>query len=338
MTEDATRNRMRDIAERANVSIMTVSRVIRDPGRVAPATRERVLAAVREAGYIPNAIAGSRAFQRTSAVAMIVPSMRNSLFANTIQAASEVLSARSFLLMIAASGGSLEEEERLVASFLAQRPSGIILHNTVHTERTHLMLAHAGIPVVETGDLAKHPIDMVVSFSNEAAARAITAFLIGKGYSRIGLVILPAAINDRARRRLKGYKAGLKAAGLPFDARLVIETSEGFRAGAVSLVRLMEGAGDVQAVIFAGEVGIIGALLECQRRNWPVPGRVALAGFDVQEHEIASELTPQLTNVLIRRDMIGTTAARFVLDRLDGAPMSSRALDVGFEIVQGESS
>ena len=127
--------KMSDIARHAGVSPMTVSRALREPASVSEKMRRKVDAAVREFGYLPNRIAGSLSSKRSNVVGLIVPSIRNSLYATMIQAISDVLRANGLHLMIANSGHRLEDEEALVSALLAQRVCGLVLHNTSHSRR-----------------------------------------------------------------------------------------------------------------------------------------------------------------------------------------------------------
>src|SRR5687768_4834631 len=111
--------KMSDIARHAGVSPMTVSRALREPSTVSEKMRRKVDAAVREFGYLPNRIAGSLSSKRSNVVGLIVPGIQNSLYANMIQAISDVLRANGFHLMIANSGHRLDDEEALVSALLA---------------------------------------------------------------------------------------------------------------------------------------------------------------------------------------------------------------------------
>src|SRR5690242_4853504 len=123
--------RMKEVALRAKVSPMSVSRALRSPDEVSSETLKRVQKAVREMGYVPNRLAGGlKAPSRTQLAAAIVPSVRNSLFAATLQGLTDTLRKRGINLMLGNSGYSPEEEESLVAAFLAHRPRGLFLHDT----------------------------------------------------------------------------------------------------------------------------------------------------------------------------------------------------------------
>ena len=157
--------RMSDVARLARVSAMTVSRALRAPDTVSEETRERIRDAIEKTGYIPNRLAGNLSSRHSDVIGLIVPSLRNSLFAETIQAIADNLGKAGFHVLIAESGHSLEVEEKLVLAFLSQQVSGIILHNTAYTPRIRGILTKADIPVIETGDLTRDPIDIVVSYS-----------------------------------------------------------------------------------------------------------------------------------------------------------------------------
>ncbi|MBV9834117.1 MAG: LacI family DNA-binding transcriptional regulator [Alphaproteobacteria bacterium] len=328
---------MSDIARHAGVSPMTVSRALSDPSTVSDKMRRKVEAAVRHYGYLPNRIAGSLSSKRSNVVGLIVPSFRNSLYASMIQAISDVLRANGFHLMIANSGHSLDDEEAAVSAFLAQRVCGLVLHNTTHTKQLRELVRRTGVPVIETGNLPAEPLDMAVSYSNFEAARAMTAHLGRLGYRKIGFVTLPLADNDRSRERRRGYFAALKDMGLPVDPGLVLEAAGGgFAEGAGAVVRLVQTHPKLDAAFFAGDVLAMGALLECQRRGWRVPKRIAIASFD--DLDLLHHSVPAVTTLRIPREAIGRRSAELLVNRLLGAQPERLRIDLGFEIVQRDST
>lgn len=326
---------MLDVAAAAGVSLMTVSRALREPERLSEPTRERVLQTVQRLGYVPNRIAANLASNRSTVVGQIVPGIQNSLYAETVKGTADVLRTVGLHLIIADSGYSLQEEEALIATFLAQRVCGLILHNTDHTPRAMQMLARAGIPVIETGDLPDSAIDMAVSYSNFEAARAMTLHLAARGYRHIGLVCLDTTINRRALERQRGYLAALKSLGRRKDPLLIAEVQPGLTAGAHAMVDMMTRQPEVDAIFFAGDVLAIGALFEAQRRGWKVPERIAMAGFD--DLDIMQHTVPRLTCLKLPRREIGRRSAEALIERLRGRPEAVR-LDLGFEVSQRDST
>ncbi len=321
---------MVEVARRAGVSAMSVSRALRAPDTVSEDVRGRVARAIRETGFVPNRLAGGlRSVGASRLVACIVPSLHNSLFSVTLQGIADELRERGLNLIVGDSGRSAAREESLIEDFVGQRPRGFILHETVHTTRARRLIEHSGVPVVEVGDLARRPLGSVVSYSNLEASAAMTRYLVGRGYRHIGFVTIAQQGNIRARHRRDGYERALRKAGIEYDPRLVLEAEAGYRGGGEALVTLRERVPEVDAIFFAGDVLAIGALLEARRRGWKVPGDIAIASFD--DFEIAAWIEPRLTAIDVPRYEIGRTAASMIVD---GTPKDSphARIDVGFAI------
>lgn len=339
MTDKAERTgpvRMEDVARRAHVSPTTVSRTLCTPEKVSPLTRRRVLRAIRAIGYVHNLVAGSLASKRTKVIAAIVPGIDNPVYGKTILGASEVLRKSGFHLLLGHHEFSLAQEERLIAALLGRRPDGVILHGRRHSPGALRLLEGAGVPIVELGDLAGRPLDMVVSYSNYDAGKALTACLVRRGYQRIAIVCLPRRQSERHYQRWRGYRAALRESGRSYSPTRVVETTLGYRKGAEALLTLLQRDPRIDAVFFTSDVIAVGAELECLRRGWSVPGRIAIAGFDDQD--IASETVPALTTVRVFRREIGALAGQMLLDRLDGKTVDPRIVDVGFRLIEREST
>jgi LacI family gluconate utilization system Gnt-I transcriptional repressor len=328
--------RIEEVARLAGVSAITVSRALNTPDKVAEKTRKVVWEAIEKTGYIPNRLAGSLASNRSHTIGVIIPTIINSIFADKVQGMTDVLLKEGYHLMLANSGYSLEVEADLVSAFVAQRPSGLVLTGVSHAERTRSLLGRAGIAVVETWSLSDEPIDMLVGFSNEEAARAMVLHLHGLGYRKIGLVSAPVEHNDRSASRVAGYRRAVRECGLPEARSLEREASFSFRNGALALANLIEAHPDMDAIFFANDILAAGALLECQRRGIAVPDEFGIAGFD--DVDLAAETVPGLTTVRIPRYEIGARAAQLILDRIAGRESNDRIIDLGFEIVSRGST
>jgi LacI family gluconate utilization system Gnt-I transcriptional repressor len=329
--------RMADVARRARVSVITVSRVLREPERVAEATRARVLDAVAVLGYVPNLVARSLKSQRTGVIAAIIPSVTHSIVAEVTRGMNDVIGATGMHLVLGDSGFAPREEEALVTAFLARRCDALYLTGTTHTQATHRMLKAARIPVVEAGALAARPIDMTVGYSNRDAARAITEVLIARGRRRIAYVGQAGRdVVDRVRDRHAGYLDALAAHGIATSKRLAEEVELSFRGGASGLAALVERGAAVDAVFCTSDVIAVGVLFECQRRGIGVPSAIAITGMDDQE--IASQCVPALSTVHMPRYEMGRRAAQMLCDRIAGRKPGPRAVDLGFTLSLRETT
>lgn len=328
--------RLVDVAQLAELSPITVSRALREPHKVSPQARARVAAAVAATGYVPDLVASSLTSRRTRLVGLVIPTITASIYAATVAGLTEVLRARSFEALIGDSGYALDGEEKLVAAFLGRRADGIVLSNVHHSDATRTLLARSRVPVVETGNLTTNPIDMVVGFSNYDAARAMMEHLVRCGHRVIGFIGAPTAGNPQAADRRRAYVDSVATHRLARARTLVAECPSDLGAGAGALLELIERNPRISAIFAASEVRAIGALLECQRRGWKVPDRIAIAGFN--DAGLGAHLVPALTTVRVPRGEIGRRAAQMILGRLQGQPIAEPIVDMGFEIVRRESA
>jgi LacI family gluconate utilization system Gnt-I transcriptional repressor len=325
------RIRLIDVARIAGVAPITVSRALREPGKVAGETLARIAAAVAETGYVPDLVASSLTSRRSRLIGVIIPTVTASVYAATVAGISDALRGKHFQSLLGNSGYDLDEEARLVAAFLGRRADGIVLSNVAHAPATYRMLRDARVPVVETGNLTDTPIDMVVGFSNYAPAYETMRHLVARGYRRIGFVGAVRADNPQATDRQRAYRQAVADFGLPADPELILERPPSIDEGRKAVATLAARFPDLDAVFAAGEVWAIGALLECQHRGWPVPSRLAIASYN--DADLAAHLVPALTTTRMPRYEIGRRAASMILQRLAGQPVEERIVDVGFELV-----
>ena len=330
------RPRLLDVARAAGVSTMTVVRVLREPQKVAAATRARVEHVLAATRYTPDLIARGLASNRSGLVAAVIPVLTNSLIAEIMQGLTDALAPAGLHLLIGASGFSAREEEDLVRAFLSRRIDALYLTGVIHTAETVRMLERAGIPVVEGGNLTRDPIDMVVGYSNVAAARDVTRHLLRAGYRPVGYIGAFPLDNDRARDRREGYELALRAARRRVDPSLCEETTLDIEAGAQAMAALLDRRPDVRAVFCSADAIAVGAMFECQRRGLAIPGRIAIAGFD--DIPLAGQVVPGLTTLRVPRYYLGQQAGEMIRARLEGRRVRRRVVDAGYRLVPRASA
>jgi LacI family gluconate utilization system Gnt-I transcriptional repressor len=329
---------MAEVAALAGVTKMTVSRVLRQPEKVNPETRARVQAAIAELAYVPNRLAGGLTAGSSGLVAAIVPTLRHSIFADTLEGLSDVLTQAGLGLFVSSSAYQTDIEESQIRSLLERRPDAMVLTGLTHTTATRELLRGFGIPVVETWETGDQVVDMAVGYSNREAAHAMTAELIRSGYRRIAFVNGPMDTNERARHRAEGYQAAMAEAGLPAlpihvvrdEAAIVPET------GARAIRALQHTAPDVDAVFFTSDVFAVGAILACRELGIGVPGQLGIAGF--HDLEVGRVVSPTLTTVHVPALEMGRKAGHMILARLAGKQPPHARHDLGFSIISRESS
>lgn len=308
---------MADVARLAGVSPMTVSRAFKTDSSVSDATRDAILKAADELGYVFDSTASNLRSQRTDFIAVTIPSINNANFAETVRGLSEGLKARGLQILLGYTDYDMAEEERLIEQFLRRRPEAIVVTGGRHTPRARRMLENAGIPVIETWDLPEDPIGHVVGFSNADAVHGMVDHFVAKGLKRIAFIGGDTSRDTRGADRRAGFVAAMAAHGLDASRLIAVGAPPiSMREGAEAMGRLLDTMPDTEAVICVSDLSAFGALSECQRRGIAVPGKLWIAGFG--DYEIAGIAVPALTTINPFPNEIGTRAAALILDVLDG--------------------
>ena len=328
------RSSMADVAELAGVSAITVSRALRQPDKVAPETRRRIDRAIDRLRYVPDLVASSLASQQSRIVAVIVPTIAGSIFEDSVQGMSDRLAAEGYQLIIGDSGYSEAREATLITALLGRRPDALVLTGTRHAPEARRLLGDLEIPVVEIWDEAEQAVDNVVGFSNRDAGYAMAAHLVNAGYRRIAF--LGGGTERRSEERRLGYARCLQDRGLGPPAVGVLTAGVGLEDAANGFLELIEAEPELDAVFCASDQVALAALFACQRRGWPVPEKLAIAGFG--DFEVAAQAVPALTTIRVPRYEIGQRSAEIILGRLNGEIAEARRLDLGFEVVKREST
>ena len=312
---------MKDIAKALDVSVMTVSRAFKADSSVNEATRKKVLQAARDLGYVFDSTAANLRTQTTNFVAVIIPSINNANFADTVGALSDRLAEAGMQVLLGNSGYNVEDEEVLIEQLLRRKPDAIVVTGGRHSDHGRKLLMNAGIPVIETWDLPVDPIQYVVGFSNAETMHALVDHFVAKGKTRIAFVGGDSNADTRGADRRKGFVAAMERHGL--DTGRLINAGQaplGMREGARAMAELLDTMPDTQAVIGVADPVAFGALSECQRRGVCVPGDMSIAGFGA--YEISAVSHPTLTTIDPQPRRIGLEAAELIL-RLRGTEPTS---------------
>jgi LacI family gluconate utilization system Gnt-I transcriptional repressor len=328
--------RLVEVARLAGVSSMTVSRALRRPEQVAPATLRAVQRAVAALGYLPHGSASALASSRTRVVAAIVPTLMNSVYASTVHGLSSVLRPAGYELMIGDSGYDPAVEAALVRSFLGRRVDALVLTGVEHAAETRALLARHRVPVVEIWDLTTKPIDVVVGFSNVAAGREAGRFLASRGRRCWGFVGTPPDREDRSGKRLRGLRDAAREAGV--GAPVTAYVTDGMSAvdGYGAARDLLAGHAGVDAIFCANDALATAALRAVADAGRTVPDDVAVLGFG--DFDVAAQTRPALTTIRIPGRAIGSSAAQALVLRLAGGHGPATRIDVGFDVVERESA
>ncbi|MEV0329569.1 LacI family DNA-binding transcriptional regulator [Micromonospora echinospora] len=310
------RHRLKDVAEKAGVSVKTVSNVVNGYQHVRPATRARVEQAIAELNYRPNLSARNLRKGRTGVIALAVPELDIPYFAELARHVVVAAAEQGWTVLIDQTGGS-REQERVAASGIGDHLiDGLIFSPLALTAED--LTGLDGTPMVLLGERVDHgPADHVM-IDNVAAARQITAHLAGLGRRRIAAIgAQRTAEGASARLRLAGYRAALTDAGIGYDERLVAPAPVWHRADGAAAMRDLLASGERPDAVFCfNDTLALGALRVLHEHGLRAPEDVAVAGFDDIEDGRFS--IPTLSTIAPDKERIGRLAVELLVGRIEG--------------------
>src|SRR5689334_9026014 len=320
---------IQDVAARASVSAMTVSRVLNQPARVAPATRQRVEQAIRELGFVPNALARQLLRGRTHTLALLMSDIGNPFFTQIARGVEDVAQRNGYTVIFGNSDESVEKERQYLHALLGRRIDGLLIAPAGNGSRPMLdLLVQRGTPfVLLDRAIDGVPADVVIGDSI-GGSRQLTEHLISLGHRRIALVNGDPQV-PTARDRRRGYQEALRDHGIAPQPELIIDGVYRRDSGTRAARQLLALPRDQQpTAIFAANnflaVGVIEALRAAQVI---IPRDIAVACFD--DIEMAAALDPFLTVMAQPARTFGTIATQFLLERLDPSPGAAGPRDAG---------
>ncbi|MEV7368777.1 LacI family DNA-binding transcriptional regulator [Streptomyces sp. NPDC003328] len=338
MNSVAARPRIKDVAEYAGVSPKTVSNVINNFEHVSERTRAAVQEAIDALGYRVN-IAGRQLRQgRTGMITLAVPELDVAYFAELAKHVMDEAAARGRTVLLHSTEAVRERELAALQGFDAQFSDGVILSPLALNPRD-LATRDRRLPVVLLGERPAGGSTDHVGIDNVRAAREATEHLLSRGRRRIAVV--GGAVRGRQgtdRLRTDGYREALGAAGVPFDADLVIPVGAyHWRDGARAAASLVERGLGPDALLCLNDHLALGALRALHEHGRSVPGDLDVVGFD--DIEASRFSVPSLTTVAPDKREIARAAVSLLLERID-APDGTALRDhvAGHRIIVREST
>lgn len=314
---------------------MTVSRVLRNRGDVSDATREKVLLAARQLGYVPNKIAGALASQRVNLVGVIIPSMSNMVFPEVMTGISETLEDTGLQPVVGITNYSPDREEAVLYEMLSWRPSGLIIAGLEHGEAARAMLDSAGIPIVEIMDVDGAPVDSAVGISHRRAGLQMAEAIVAAGYRRIGFLGTKMPEDHRARKRLEGFREGLARAGLDLADEEYYGGGSALLKGREMTEAILTRTPDLDFLYYSNDMIGAGGLLWCLEKGIDVPGRLGLAGFNGVE--LLDGLPRKLATMDACRREIGVHAAEIIAGKRPSGVIGGEVIELTPVLQPGET-
>ncbi|WP_426237314.1 LacI family DNA-binding transcriptional regulator [Pseudomonas sp. TWP3-2] len=325
---------IREVARLAGVSVATVSRTLRSPERVLPETRDKVNAAVQQAGYRPNLMAVQFRSRKTGNLVILVPAIANIFFARVISGAQQAAQAAGYRLLLCDTQGDESIEREFAELVYAHQADGVIQLRA--SDPFHDLAPGVDTPpLVNACEVLKDTRHPTISLDNRAAARAMTEHLIALGHRRIGLIKGPQS-SPLTQDRVTGYEDALRGAGIPCDPTLIAHGDFSLKAGDEGAAAMLALNPRPTALFCENDEMAIGALRRIRQLGLRVPEDVSLVGFD--DIPFAAYCDPPLTTIAQPAEMFGEMAVHMLITLIEGKPLDERQRVLPFELTIRQSS
>ena len=314
---------LKELATRALVHPSTVSRVANnDPSlRIAPATRLRIEALLRETEYRPNGVARGLKLRQSFVWAVVIPDITNPFFAALFRGIEDGAAPRGYNVLLCNTDGSPERQRSHLQSLTARRVDGVILASTVLKDPAVRWLRHQRTPYVLVNRFSDEALDPFVGSDDVTGARLATRHLISLGHVRIGHLAGQTTVSTGVQRR-RGYQAALAEAGLPSDPDLLVDSGFTEEGGDRATERLLGLKNPPTAVFAVTDMTAVGAYAAARRLGMRIPEDLAIVGYN--DIPLANRLIPGLTTVHVPIHELGTVAARMLLDQIETGQLPPR--------------
>jgi LacI family transcriptional regulator len=282
--------RLKDIAERAGVSMMTVSKAMRDVKDVSPATRARIRKLAAEMGYTPDSVAQGLRNRNTRLLGLVISAVTNPIFARVMMAIEEQAHELGYAILFAQSLNVVEREEAVIRHLLSRRVEGVFVTPVYRMEPTapiYEELRRRGTPVVLLGPRAPFCQGFVnVETDDSTASYTATQHLIELGHRRIAYLAGPAVVPS-AQERIEGYRRALREASIEVDDRLIFNAGSTIEEGEKAALQMLNEAPGATAVQAVNDMVAIGAANVFLNQGLQIPRDLSMVGFGnilVAEH------------------------------------------------------
>ena len=306
--------RLKDIAEKLNISVSTVSRVVNNKNYVKPETREMVLKAINELNYTPNQIARSLKKKSTNTIGIVVPDISEDFFAYVIKGMDNVFSSNGYTIILCDTGENPQKEELYLNLLIEKQIDGVILATVNKNSEGFDCLFNNKIPVIFIDNLPniKRNYDSVIIDNSKASYIAIE-HLFKLGHRKIG-IITGKLHETTGYERLVGYRRAYMDHNIEFDEELIRTGDYKEKSGYENMKSLLESGKQITAVYVVSSKMTYGAIKAIKDKGLRIPEDIAVVGFDV--HDISGLISPGITTILQPEESIGRVAAELMMKRL----------------------
>jgi LacI family transcriptional regulator len=326
---------MRDVAERAGVSVTTVSHVVNNTRKVNPETRDRVEQAMHTLGYHPNVLARSLRRGETHTIGIILPDSTNPYFAEVVRGIEDSSFSQGYSVILCNSDNDLEKERLYTNVLLEKQVDGVIFVAAGLSAKNIQNLQNRAVPYVLIDRRVPGTEADYVLGDNQGGGFLATNHLVELGHRHIACLAGPAGVK-LSSERIAGYQQALHEADIPLNPDWIVEGDFQYQSGYDAAQRLFTSQPAPTAIFACNDLMAIGVYRYAHEAGMDIPQKLSIVGFD--DVRLAAYTNPPLTTIRQSKHEMGSLAARLLMERMAEPDKTPRLEILRTELIVREST
>lgn len=310
---------IRDVAKAAGGSVSTVSAALNNSDYVSAGMRTRIEAAIKKLKYRPNDLARGLRLRKTHSIAIVVPDLSNNFYVDLVRGAKDYSASANYTVLVGDSRENWDEERSYLDFFHRRRVDGVVRVPAMNAPKTNVSSILGDIPLVYADRFPplRDPSIGRVGIDNAKAAESAMRYLLSLGHRRIGIIVGDTA-NGTSSERLRGCITALQSVKIRVDRSRIHAGHNDMESGHSHAMKLLTGKNRPTAIFCTNNLMALGAFAAIQEIELRCPEDISLLGFD--DFYWATLLRPKMTVVSQPAREMGMTAARMLIDQIEGRP------------------
>lgn len=324
---------IKDVAEKANVSVATVSRIVNNKGGYSEETEERVLSVIKEIGYEINAVARSLATKNSYIIGVLLPYASTSVFTEVLNGIEDTAHKHCYSVIYCNTGNNGVRAFEYLKVLSANQVAGLIYTSSPLFDHCYELIRKINIPSVLALTVSyKYQVPFVKVDDRQAAYAAIS-YLIRNGHKKIALITGTKDDIISTKPRTEAYIQALTDYGIKVDNNLIVNGNFTFESGAICMKQLLDSKGKFTAVFAESDDMAVGAINVAHQRGIRVPEDISFIGYD--NTKISTMCIPNLTTISQPQFEIGQRAAENLFRMIKGEKVQS--IIMPYEIIERDT-
>lgn len=314
---------IKDIAEAADVSVTTVSRVLNDKPDVSPNTRKKVLKKINELGYKPNSIARGLALQKTNTLGLIIPDISNPFFPDIARGVEDMANKNGYSIIFCNTDNEQKKEKEAIELMKEKQVDGILLSLSTINKKELKELRNVEYPVVQI-DRKVPQIDYPsITIDNYKSAYTATEHLIKSGHQKIAHITGDLG-TITGSKRLKGFKKAMNEANLNIKDSYIKKGNYSKKSGYQNMLDLLKSNNPPSAVFIANDLMSVGAYQAVFELDLSIPEDISIIGHD--NIDVTKLLNPTLSTMAQPKYELGHKAVQILIEEIESNNLNNEKI------------